>query len=228
MKDSCLPTEIWRIIFEYDSTYRDAFTDCLDEVPDEYIYRTQSRKRFQDGKQSDFGIPIKKYIDFNLWFYAGDSPYIDIRLERLLFICDFTKLSLITPCGVPRFIYNNSGTETARQDGIDTRLRTWEWWIRLDENSENIPHSVITWVSCSYHQIHGYLFEARVGNCFTHWEISELDAKRLYKALVSNLSNFVDHLVEEYRDILIQPGTVCMVPNALFRVYKARNSVELN
>jgi len=228
MKGGCLPTEIWRIIFEYDSTYRDAFTGCLDEIPDEYIFRIHCRERVQSGMQSILDFPIKKYIDFNLWFNAGSNPYLDIRLERLLFICDFTKLSLITPGGVSRFIYDSNGIESARQDCIDTRLRVWEWWIRLDNNSENAPHSVITWVSCSYHQIHGHLFETRVGNCFAHWEISELDAKRLYKALVSTFSNFVAHLVEEYRDILIKPGTVCMVPNARFRVYKAKNSGKLN
>jgi hypothetical protein len=218
MNGSALPVEIWRTIFEYDSTYRDIFADCLDEVPDEYIFRTQCRRRFQDGRQSDFGVPIKKYIDFTLWLYAGDSPYIDIRLGSTLFIYEFTTLSLITPGRTHRFIYENSDTETARQDGIDTRLRPWEWWIRFDRDDR---HSTVTWVSCSYHQIHGYLFETRFGDGFTHLEVSEMDARRLYKIMTSSFLNFVNHLVEDYRGALVMPGTVCVVPNARFRVYKA-------
>ena len=221
MNGSKLPVELWRIIFEYDSTYRNILTTCLDEVPDEYIFRTQCRKRFQNAKQGDFGIPIKKYIDFTLWVYAGDSPYIDIRIERMLFICDFTKLSLITASGVNRFIYENGDIETARQDGIDTRLRRWEWWIRIDGREQP---SETTWISCSYHQIHGCLFETRLGCSFTHFEISELDAWRLYNALTSNFYTFVNHLVDDYRDTLVIPGTVCTIPNARFRVYDTRDA----
>ena len=224
MKGSGLPTEIWKIIFEYDSTYRDVFSDCLDEVPDEYIYRTHCRQR-HECKNTDnalqLGTPIKIYIDFSLWLDAGASPYIDIRLERMLFICDFTKLSLITPSGVHRFIYENSDVENARQDGIDTRLRTWEWWIQVDNSDENNQNSIFTWVSCSYHQIHGYLFETRVGNGFTHLDITEQAAKRLYKSMTSHLSNFSNNLVNDYHDNFTMPGTVCSIPNARFRVYNA-------
>ena len=224
MKGSGLPTEIWKIIFEYDSTYRVIFSKCLDEVPDEYIYRTHCRQRHQSENSMEMGLPIKKYIDFSLWLDAGDSPYLDIRLEHMLFICDFTKLSLITPSGSHRFIYEQNDVENARQDGIDTRLRTWEWWIQVDNSDVNTQHSAFTWVSCSYHQIHGYLFETRLGNGFTHLEITKQEAKRLYKSMISHLSNFANHLVSDYHDSFTMPGTVCSIPNARFRVYKVRDT----
>jgi len=231
MKGSNLPTEIWKIIFEYDSTYHDVFSKCLDEVPDGYIYMTHCRKRNRCTNTEDtlqLGLPIKTDIDFTIWLNAGDSPYIDIRLERMLFICDFTKLSLITPGGVHRFIYDNGDVKNARLDCIDTRLRTWEWWIQMDNDDENKKYSAFTWVSCSYHQIHGYLFETRVGNGFTHLEITEQATKQLHKAMISNFSNFSNFLVKDYHDVFIMPGVVCSIPNARFRDYKIRDTLESN
>ena len=168
---------------------------------------------------------LLKYARTSLYGWRlGDSPYIDIRLERLLFIYDFNKLSLITPDGVHRFLYENSDVENARQDGVDTRLRAWEWWMQVD-SEENNQQSAITSLSCSYHQIHGYLFETRSKNGFIHFEVTEQTAKQLYKAMTLSFSNLhPDYLVRDYQDLFIMPGTVCSIPDARFRVYKVRNT----
>ena len=52
-----------------------------------------------------------------------------------------------------RFIYNNCSIIEARKDGIDTRLRKWEWWITLYYNNTT------TILSCNYQQMHGIYIE---------------------------------------------------------------------
>ena len=48
------------------------------------------------------------------------------------YIAHFNTITYITTEGVKRFIYeDNTSIEYARVDGIDTRLRPWEWWMIL-------------------------------------------------------------------------------------------------
>ena len=122
-----LPVEVWRTIFEFDPTYHEHFRTCLMEVPDEYIYRQQRSRRARSNGNGPGNSESSDCIpEFTLWLQAAEIPYLDIRLDRMLFIYAFTALDLITTHGVSRFVYNHQTVEDARQDGIDTRLHEWE------------------------------------------------------------------------------------------------------
>jgi hypothetical protein len=213
-----LPVEVWRNIFEFDPTYHEKFCACLTEVPDAHIYRQQRSRR--DGfdtngprsTESNDCIP-----EFTLWLQASDTPYLDIRLNRMLFIYEFTAIDLITTHGVSRFVYNGGTVKDARRDGIDTRLHGWEWWMRVYVGSADPRPS---WISCSYHQIHGWLFEVRTGSNFMHAEVSERKAKQLYKAMCACMSGWNRLMTQEYRVDMVKPGTVCTIPDARTRLYR--------
>ena len=215
-----LPVEVWRNIFEFDPTYHEHFRTCLMEVPDECIYRQHRSGRAGSNGISSAKIESSDCIpEFTLWLQAAETPYLDIRLDRMLFIYEFTTLDLITTHGVSRFVYNHQTVEDARQDGIDTRLRKWEWWMRIYTGSEG---SAPTWISCSYHQSHGWLFEIRTGNDFTHAEVSERKARQLYKIMCTRMSGMDGLMVQEFRADMVMPGTVCTIPDARIRLYEYR------
>ena len=217
-----LPVEVWRNIFEFDPTYHEQFRACLMDVPDEYIYRQQRSHRPRPGMNGPWNLESNDCIpEFTLWGQVTEIPYIDIRLERMLFIYEFTALNLITTHGVSRFVYNRQTIEDARRDGIDTRLHEWEWWIQI--YPVHAPEgSAPTWISCSYHQIHGWLFEVRTGSNFMHAEVSEKKAKQLYKAMCACMKreDRAGLMVQEYRADMVMPGTVCTVPDARTRLYR--------
>jgi len=213
-----LPVEVWRNIFEFDPTYHEKFRACLTEVPDAHIYRQQRSHRARPGMNGPWRLESNDCIpEFTLWLQAADTPYLDIRLDRMLFIYEFTALDLVTTHGVSRFVYNGQTVENARRDGIDTRLHRWEWWMRLLVGSADPRPS---WISCSYHQIHGWLFEVRTGSNFTHAEVSERRAKQLYKAMCACMNRMNGLMTQEYRVDMVMPGTVCTIPDARTRLYR--------
>ena len=76
-----------------------------------------------------------------IWFYAGDEPYIDLKIKTTqLFIFFKKKLAYYTPVPGELAILPDD------IDDIDINVKQWLWWIILDDNIH---------LYCKYNGIHG-------------------------------------------------------------------------
>lgn len=207
-----LPQVIWKLIFEFDPTYKNILCQCIDEIPDTRIAKTH--KEYYNSYHNACSDRVSFHIDT----LSGSCPYISLAVQDLLFFGNCTTLQFIHANNQPRSIYNNNSVYHARLDGIDTRLRPWEWWITLEYNN------TITLISCAYHQIHGILIEIEFKPCQNTItkQINEQTAIRLFKQVKNiflntnnqpALSCFVEH---KQHNIF---HSQCTIPNAEFRTY---------
>ena len=205
-----LPADIWCRIFEYDPTYKHLFRKCLDEIPD-----IQIAKAHKLHYTSSMNIMNNRY-SFNMDTISGPVPYIYLAFKDFSFFGNFTKMEFINTDNQDRFIYNNSSIVKARLDGIDTRLRKWEWWITLYYNNTT------TILSCNYQQMHGIYIELTLDNTQTKSSkiITENDAIAVYKEIKDSLLNSSDykHVTTQYKDFPIYHQQR-IIPNATIRTY---------
>ena len=215
-----LPTDIWRRIFEYDPTYKDLFRKCIDEIPDIQIEKTH-----KSHYSTSMNIMNNRF-SFNMDTISGPLPYIYLAFKDFSFFGNFTKMEFVNTDNQHRFIYNNSrrlydprinsSIVKARLDGIDTRLRKWEWWITLYYNNTT------TILSCNYQQMHGIYIELTLDNTQTRTSkrITENDAIIIYNEIKDTLLNSSEykHVTTQYKDFPIyhQQG---IIPNATIRTY---------
>jgi len=112
----------------------------------------------------------------SLWFHAGDYPYVDLEVKGLLTFVNFTKtLEYLRPAR-KHFLWPG-GPKVAKQDGMDTRVRPWEFWIVLDGSAAEI--------SCSHSGAFGPEFQiydsARGTNATLH--LTEAEAVAVHTAV---------------------------------------------
>ena len=202
------PNEIWSRIFEYDPTYKHLFHQCLDEIPD--IKIAKNHKHFYDS------LLVNNRISFDIDTISGSCPYLCIAVDEFTFFGNFTSVDFINTEHNKRSIYDNDSVINARKDGIDTRLRPWEWWLHLYYNNTT------TILSCSYQQIHGVLLEILYmenQNTMTK-QISESTAKQLY-TLVKDCWLSSDnglHCRKDQKEYTIHKSCLT-IPNAMIRTY---------
>ena len=212
-----LPMEILQRIFEFDSTYHQFYQLCLDEIPDEAI--AQEHKRHYLDLQTKERREIRFYIDT----LSGDQSYLYIGYFGFSYFGNFTHLTYVSTEGVKRFMYDNQTVEDSREDGIDTRLRDWEWWITLsfDNNPDRATPEPVC-VSCEYHQIHGCMLQVYSINSKSaiSYPIQEREAKILCRSVRSALltSDLANHYTTIYGDYPLN-GQCCVIPNAMHRIY---------
>ena len=153
---------------------------------------------------------------FNMDTISGPVPYIYLAFKDFSFFGNFTKMEFINTDNQHRFIYNNSSILEARKDGIDTRLRKWEWWITLYYNNST------TILSCNYQQMHGIYIELTLENTQTSTSkrITENDAIAIYNEIKDSLLNSSDykHATTHYKDFPIYHSQG-IIPNATIRTY---------
>jgi len=211
-----LPIDIQRKIFEFDSTYRIDYNQCMDEIPDEKIAR--SHKEYYNSRSPY--VAHNPLICFEIDTFSGDIPYLYLAYYGFNYYGNFNKITYITTEGVKRFIYREiyNSIELARMDGIDSRLRNWEWWIILetDNNEEKIC------LSCEYHQVHGRLLQLYFMNTKSSLTvpIDEKDVKILNRTIRQELlnSSISSHFTYDFKDFQLN-GRECIIPNALHRYY---------
>jgi hypothetical protein len=64
-----------------------------------------------------------------IWFYAGDEPYIDLKIKETQFFIDFKKkFEYFKP------ILGELAILPDDCDDIDPNVPEWLWWILLDNN----------------------------------------------------------------------------------------------
>ena len=64
-----------------------------------------------------------------IWFYAGDKPYIDLKIKETQFFIDFKKkFEYYKPIPGELAILPDD------IDDIDPNVPEWLWWILLDNN----------------------------------------------------------------------------------------------
>ena len=64
-----------------------------------------------------------------IWFYAGDNPYIDLKIKGTQFFIDFKKkFEYYKPISGELAILPDD------IDDIDPNVPEWLWWILLDNN----------------------------------------------------------------------------------------------
>jgi hypothetical protein len=64
-----------------------------------------------------------------IWFYAGDNPYIDLKIKETQFFIDFKKkFEYFKPIPGELAILPDDC------DDIDPNVPEWLWWILLDNN----------------------------------------------------------------------------------------------
>lgn len=203
-----LPNEIWGIIFEYDPTYKHLFHRCIDEIPD--IHLAKSHKYIYETM---FIRNINR-ISFHLDTLSGTVPYISLIIQDFTYFGNFNILQYINTDNNDRFIYNNSNVYEARKDGIDTRLRRWEWWINL------IYNNTTTTISCSYHQIHGIMLEILFQETQTTMskQITENEAIHLGRIVKQELveENDNQQFTVNYSDF---NNGIRNIPNAIIRTF---------
>jgi len=206
-----LPADIWTHIFEYDPTYRHLFRKCVDEIPDIQIAKAHR------SHYNEMISLMKNRMSFNIDTISGPVPYIYLSFQDFSFFGNFTKMDFINTDNKERFIYNNSSIIDARNDGIDTRLRPWEWWIVLYYNN------VTTVLSCNYQQMHGIYIEVKFEHTQTTLSkmITENDAINLYKEIKDSMfhgSLSVNNTIIHYKDFPVcnSQGTI---PNATIRTH---------
>ena len=205
-----LPSDIWTRIFEYDPTYKDIFRKCLDEIPD-----IQIAKMHKYHYTTSMNIMNNRY-SFNMDTISGPVPYIYLAFKDFSFFGNFTKMEFVNTDNQDRFIYNNSSIIEARKDGIDTRLRKWEWWITLYYNNTT------TILSCNYQQMHGIYIELTLDNTqtTTSKRITENDAIIIYNEIKDTLLNSSEykHVTTQYKDFPVYHSQG-IIPNATIRTY---------
>ena len=205
-----LPADIWTRIFEYDPTYKHLFRKCLDEIPDIQIAKANKYHYTESFKR------IKNRRSFHLDSISGPVPYIYLSYQDFSFFGNFTIMDFINTDNKERFIYNNGSVIDARKDGIDTRLRPWEWWITLQYNNST------TLLSCSYQQMHGIYIELKFDHTQTTItkQITEFDAIALYKEIKDTILHTSEykHTTIQYKDypIFHSQGKI---PNAVIRTF---------
>ena len=203
-----LPDEIWSRIFEYDPTYKNLFHKCLHEIPDIKIAKAHKQYYEKLLQQSN--------LSFNIDTISSSCPYLSITVGDFTFFGNFTTVQFINTDHNKRSIYDNDSVINARNDGIDTRLRPWEWWLHLNYNNTT------TILSCSYQQVHGVLLEIismENQNSMTK-QITESTAKQLY-TLVKDCWLSSDnglHCRTQQKDYAIH-NSCLTIPNAMIRTY---------
>jgi hypothetical protein len=81
-----------------------------------------------------------------IWFYAADIPYVDFECKGVQFFFNFAKsLTFCVPDGRKRALWPG-GQRGAKEDGIDTAVPGWSWWLIADDTVE---------LSCSHHGVLG-------------------------------------------------------------------------
>lgn len=203
-----LPDEIWSRIFEYDPTYKNLFHQCLYEIPDTKIAKVH--KQYYDK------LLQQNNLSFNIDTISSSCPYLSISVGDFTFFGNFTNVQFINTDHNKRCIYDNDSVINARNDGIDTRLRPWEWWLHLNYNNTT------TILSCSYQQVHGVLLEIismENQNSMTK-QITESTAKQLY-TLVKDCwlsTNNGLHCLTQQKEYAIHNSSLT-IPNAMIRTY---------
>ena len=72
-----------------------------------------------------------------IWFSAGEYPYIDLEVKGLLSFVNFTKtLEYLRPTH-KRYLWPG-GPAAAKADGMDLRVHPWEFWLVLDGGAAEI------------------------------------------------------------------------------------------
>tara|TARA_B100001059_G_scaffold236803_1_gene290601 strand:- start:4391 stop:5035 length:645 start_codon:yes stop_codon:yes gene_type:complete len=204
------PNEIWCRIFEYDPTYKHLFRKCLDEIPDIQIAKA-NKYHYNDSLKRN-----NNRRTFHLDSISGPVPYIYLSFQEFSFFGNFTKMDFINTDNQDRFIYNNGSITDARKDGIDTRLRPWEWWIKLYYNNST------TLLSCNYQQMHGVYIEIKFEHTQTSLSkmITEPNAIALYKEIKDALiqDSVFKYTTIHYKDFPIY-HTQGIIPNATIRTF---------
>jgi hypothetical protein len=131
-----------------------------------------------------------------LWLSAGDHPYIDLQIKGTQLFLSFAKsLQFLTPSPTARFAIWPEGRKAAAGDGIDLRVRDWEWWIVLDGQAE---------ISCSHAGVLGNLWSVYdpARELQISVAVSEAEAREIHKAV---------------KDMLAECGCLTKGPAGIFK-----------
>lgn len=163
-----LPQEVLGLIYQFDNTYHVPFKVALFDIPDQIIH---FKKKGAYRKRNYVIAAIREMDTINNIFF---------NIGYFRFIYDFTTLILMKPRS-PRFIYNNLTISEAREEGIDTRLRYWEWWILLNRH---------VYISCTYREDSSVIFEIYNTKHMTttQREIDETVAIELYEQMAIEIN----------------------------------------
>ena len=210
-----LPIEVQRKIFEYDSTFSVLYCECVKEIPDVFIAKEHERSYL--GLFNN--IENNSVIHFDIDAMSHSKPYLYLKYMGFSYIAHFNSITYITTEGVKRFIYeDNSTIEQVRLEGIDTRLRPWEWWMILTsyDNKDSVC------LSCDYHQIHGYMIQVNNinSNSCVSMPIYIQDAKALNKKVRNEMLHTLNqHGCSSYFKDYLFSDKIGYIPNALHRYY---------
>jgi hypothetical protein len=191
------PQEVLGLIYQFDTTYHARFKDALFDIPDQIIH---FKKKSKYRKRNYVLAAIRELSTINHIFF-------NIGTFRVFY--DFTTLIFIKPL-VSRFIYNNLTISEARDEGIDTRLRYWEWWILLNKH---------LYISCTYRPDSSIIFEIyNTKNMTTiQHEIDEAIAIELYQQMAIEINKLTFEAKDNFPFLL--PNRTALISNTDFYYY---------
>jgi hypothetical protein len=135
-----------------------------------------------------------------IWPYAGDYPYVDLEVKGVQTFMWFSKqLEYFVP-RKKHFLWPGN----AKDDGIDTRTHSYEWWLVFDGKNA---------ISCTNKQIHGieYTIYNAEANTATSMQVTEAEAHEI-KAAVERMVKDVKEFKKGEPGFFKPPNTVSTYP----------------
>jgi hypothetical protein len=145
-----------------------------------------------------------------IWFYAGDTPYIDFEVKGTVFFIPFDKTLRFFRPTATKAIYPGPNPE---EDGMDLRVPRTNWWILTDHNLETACE-----FSCSWSKLFGFqlkYFNSRTDTQI-HIKLTYAEAKEV---LVAVEKMMLDATKEES---LVQEPVVLLKPFHTVLSYRAK------
>jgi len=145
------------------------------------------------------------------WLYAGDFPYIDLKVKGVqTFMIVYHTLELLTPTE-EHYLWPG-GPEVAAEDGMDTRIRPWEFFLLVDGGRGEIRCTHPGSCSDADAEFHVYSREqdTQIGVSLTNAEAEEV-------------KKAVEKMVEEHRDSFVPGESGIYKPAYLVPRYQAKS-----